>query len=73
MVDNEQGITRRTFLKYVDREILTELEYMLGYAQHPKQGLTMAADWHVGYYKSYYWGRPCVFFRWSAMEYVFVN
>lgn len=72
MVDKERGITRRTFLKHVDRENLRVIERQLGYDSHPRQGLTMAGDHYVAYYRSEFNGRPCVFFRWSAIEYIFV-
>ena len=71
MVEKARDITRRTFLKHVDRENLREIERSLSYDAHPKQGLTMAGDWHVGYSKSTFQGRPCVFFTHSAIEYVF--
>ena len=73
MVDQERDITRSTFLKHVDRTELRDIELQLGYAAHPRQGLTMAGDFHVAYYRSKFKGRPCVFFRWSAIEYVFVE
>lgn len=72
MVDAERNITRRTFLKHVDRRSLERVEAELGYSAHPAQGLTMAGDYHVAYYRSTFRGKPCVFFRWSAIEYVFV-
>lgn len=71
MVDNARDISRRTFLRYVDRAGLFEIEVGLGYATHPSRGLTMAGDWHVSYHKSRYQGRPCVYFRQSMIEHVF--
>lgn len=71
MCDAAREISRRTFLKHVDRSSLAELSLHLGYAAHPRQGLTMAGDYHVRYAKSRYRGRPCVFLTWSAIEYVF--
>lgn len=73
MVDQEADITRATFLKHVDREELQEIEQQLGYSSHPKQGLTMAGDFHVSYHRSTFRGRRCYFFRWSAIEHVFVE
>jgi hypothetical protein len=72
MVDNAITITRRTFLKHVDRDNLKAVEVDLGYVLHPSQGLTMAADWAVSYHRGKYRGQPCVFFKWSCIEYVFV-
>ncbi len=73
MVDQERGITRSTFLKYVDRDNLRDVESQLGYSVHPSQGLTMAGDYHVSYHKSRFRGKPCVYFRWSCIEHVFVE
>lgn len=71
MVDAEREISRRSFLRHVDRENLREVEAGLGYAGHWRQGLTMAGDWAVSYYRSEYRGRPCYFFRWSSIEHIF--
>lgn len=57
----------------MDRENLREIECQLGYALHSRRGLTMARDYHVSYHKSRFRGQPCVYFRWSAIEYVFVE
>ena len=71
MVDRCIDVSRRTFLKHVDREDLAALESALGYADHPSRGLTMAADWHVSYHRSKYRGRLCYYLRHSAIEYIF--
>lgn len=67
MLEGSRNITRRTFLKHVDREQLREVERSLGYDNR----LRMSQDWHVSYGKGKYQGKPCVFFRWSAIEHVF--
>jgi hypothetical protein len=67
MVHTAQQITRRTFLKYVDREEMANIEGQLGYDRH----LSMSNDPRVGYYKSTFFGHAVVFFNWSAMEYLF--
>ena len=74
MTDIARDITRKTFLQYVDRASLTALEQELGYALPTARNgeLTMARDWHVSYHKSVYRGRRCVYFRWSAIEHIFV-
>lgn len=73
MLDKERPITRRTFLRHVDRDNLRRIEADLGYERHPSRGLTMAGDWHVSYGKSFFLGRPCVFFAWSAIEHIFTE
>ena len=72
MQDADTEITRRTFLKHVRREELSQLERSLGYEKYAASGLTMAGDWHVYYAKSTFRGQPCVFFTHSAIEYIFV-
>lgn len=72
MTDNATKITRGTFIKNVAWPDLLSLEEDLGYADHPKRGLTMAGDYHVRYHKSKYLGYPCVYIVQSAIEYIFV-
>jgi hypothetical protein len=73
MIDSGKQIERRTFLKHVDRAELRQIETAMGYMQHPSQGLTMAADWHVDYQRGTLRGRRCYFFVHSAIEYVFTK
>lgn len=70
--DNSREITRQTFLGYVDKLSLKELELSLGYAAHPKQGLTMAGDFHVRYYRGVFRGKPSVWIDWSAINFIFL-
>lgn len=72
MVDESRQITRKTFLKHIKTEEMKNLEIELGYAGHYKQGLTMSRDWHVSYWKSKYRNKPCVYFSWSSIEYIFI-
>ena len=65
--DNNISISRRTFLKHVDKVDLRELETKLGYDRH----LHMASDWHVSYHRSKYKGKWIYFFQHSAIEYIF--
>ena len=71
MIDNAKEITRGTFMKNVDADEMRRLQRELGYVDHHKQGLTMAADWHVTYHRSKLFGNPVYYFRWSAIEYIF--
>lgn len=64
-------ITRRTFLKHVNRNDLRELEKQLGYFAHPSQGLTMARDWHPSYWVSKLGGETVYYFDHSRIEYIF--
>lgn len=71
MIAESREITRRTFLRHAHSGDLRELEAALGYARHPRQGLTMAADWYVSYHRSRWKGRPCVYLVHSRIEYIF--
>lgn len=73
MIADARDVTRRTFLQHVDRDEQRDLEAQLGYVGHPKQGLTMAGDWHVSYHRSEWKGERCYFFRWSHIEHYFVR
>lgn len=73
MIRAGKDISRKTFLKSVDPEEMKELEQRLGYERDPRKGLTMANDYHIGYYKSTVRGCPAVYFVWSAIEHVFTD
>jgi len=72
MVDNATDITRKTFLKHVNKTDITGLEAALGYSKHYKQGLTMGNDWHVSYCRSKLHNKIVYYFCHSAIEYVFI-
>jgi len=69
LIESRLQVSRRTFLRYVDREELKGIESQLGYGAW----LRMAADWHVEYFRSVLHGRRVYGFRHSAIEYVFVS
>ena len=72
MIDAARPITRKTFLKHVDRNDQRDLERMLGYAPHePDSCLTMKRDWAVSYHRSELHEQRVYFFTQSAVEYVF--
>ena len=68
MIDDAMDVTRRTFLKHVDRDELAALEAYLGYTRD----FHMASDWHVSYHRSKLCGFTVYYFRQSAIEYVFI-
>jgi hypothetical protein len=68
MIENSVQITRRTFVKRVNKEDLRLLKDSLGYDKY----FPMSSDWHVTYYKSKINKKTVYFFRHSAIEYVFV-
>ena len=73
MIDSAIEITRRTFLKHVDRDDLRDLGDAFGYSEHHSRGLTMARDWHITYCRGKLHGRRAYYFVHSAIEYVFTN
>ncbi len=73
MIDSSIDITRKTFLKYVDREELSILSQNMGYSDHYRHGLTMAGDYHVSYHKGTIMQKVCYFFTHSAIEYMFLK
>ncbi len=73
LIEERREISRRTFLKHIDREELAEMAEGLSYAKHPAQGLTMAADLHIEYFRSRHHGRRVYGFRHSAIEFVFTT
>ena len=72
MINQEETITRATFCKHVDKKDREKLEKSLGYAVGKEGGLHMKEDWAVSYHKSEFEDKPCVYFTWSAIEYIFV-
>ena len=69
MVDSNLEITRRTFLKHVNRNDLKKLERQLGYDSN----LHMTNDYHVSYHRSKLHGKRVYYFCHSAIEYVFTK
>lgn len=71
MIGRSLPISRRTFRKHVFIPDLLELEREMGYASHPKKGLTAASDPFVTYHRSKLFGRVVYYLRWSRIEYIF--
>jgi hypothetical protein len=73
LINQRREISRRAFLCHVEREELRGIEENLGYTQHPRQGLTMAGDYHIEYFVSRWHDNRVYGFRHSGIEYVFVS
>ena len=71
-IDDAIDISRKTFLKHVDRVEQESIERSLEYAGHWKQGLTAAADWGIRYQRSKLNGTRVYMFVQSGIEYIFV-
>lgn len=73
MIDEAITISRRTFLRHVNRDDLTEIEQGTGYSINRKDGMIMADDYHVRYCRSKWHGSRVYYLVHSAVEYVFVE
>jgi hypothetical protein len=73
MKEHSRPISRRAFLRRVDPQQMADLEQQLGYERRADKGLTMAGDWHVGYFEGTFVGVPAVYFAWSGIEHIFVH
>ena len=71
MVDDAIEIKRSYFMKFISAEQLQELFPF--YCKRKDQGLTLANDYHVAYFSSYYNGKKCYFITHSCIEYVFTK
>ncbi len=73
MISEAKDITRRTFLKNVDRDSRIKVEKSFGvYAPYESDSpLTFASDWHISYHKSKLHGQVVYYFKHSSIEYVF--
>jgi hypothetical protein len=72
MLDSETDISRETFMRHCGASARTVFRE-LGYAAHPSQGLTAVQDYHISYHRSKWGRRRCYYFKWSAIEHVFVE
>lgn len=69
MTDEARDSSLQTLRKHCAG--LEEWERSMGYTTgHQRGGLRLKDDWHVGYFKSRYCGRPCYYIVHSAIEYI---
>lgn len=74
LISSCRPITRKTFLRHVNRQDREALEKSFGYAPHDfASRLTMKRDHHVSYYKSKLHGKTVYLFKHSAIEFVFTR
>jgi hypothetical protein len=73
MIERSLEITRKTFLKHVDSGLLAEMAGNMGYCKYRNQGLTMASDYHITYYRSKLFGSVVYYFKHSGIEFVFCS
>ena len=70
LIESEVEISYKTFRKYA--EGLDEWAKDMNYESRSDRGLTLKNDWCVGYFKGVFDGKPCVFLRHSAIEYIWI-
>lgn len=73
MTEKATKVSRVTFGTNIGRDNYLLISDGLGYSRHHMQGLTLAKDYHVGYYRSQYRGKPCYYMVHSLIEHVFVK
>ena len=68
-----KSVSYRTVLK--NCRGLIEWALSVGYEKSTRIGsrLTLRNDWHVGYYKGTWKGRPCFFVQWSGIEHIWTR
>ena len=71
MADQATPITYDTFMSYVNREDIVNM--FPDYEWGRSKGLRLKNDPIPGYYKSIYMGKPCVYIKWSGIEFIFIN
>lgn len=70
MCDAAVDVTYRTVLKHC--EGLLDWAKGIGYEVYGP-GLKLKDDWHVGFHKSTYNGKPCYYVQWSGIEHIWVK
>jgi hypothetical protein len=71
MKEGSREITYKTFRSHC--EGVDAWARSKGYDRTSRQGLTLKADWAVGFYKGTYDGRPCFYLSWSGIEYIWTK
>lgn len=71
MIEEAVPITYRTMRRHCGGLDTWAINH--GYELHHTRGLTLKSDWHVGYFKSSFKGRPCYYLVWSAIEFIWTQ
>lgn len=70
MTERGRQVSAKTFFRHVDLETISR---QLGYAYgRAEQGVRLARDYHVRFFRSRWRGRACYYLVWSAIEHVFL-
>lgn len=77
MTDRAREITYATVLRHVGRAQLAEVfpnyDWGPGTPDRFKGGPKLSTDWAVSFHRSRWRGVPCVYVRWSAIEFIFTE
>jgi len=68
-------VSYETLRKHLGKALVTveaELGYQTGRGGY-RGALRMKKDWAVSYWRGTYQGKPCLFFRWSHIEHIFLE
>lgn len=74
MMGEATAVTYRTFRACVGAQLdQWALDHL--YVLHPRcgHGVTLKHDWHVGFFRSHWYGSPCYYLVWSGFEHVWVK
>ena len=71
MMDRARPVTVRTFKRHTDwQPVARQLGYAVG--RHAN-GLRIERDYHLGFYRSTWQGKPCYYLDHSRIEHIFVR
>ena len=72
MTDQAKKVSYKTLVRRVGLAQIRE-QWESIYDFDGEGGLAMKDDWHIGYYKSKYRGRPCYYIDHSSIEYIYTK
>lgn len=70
MIEEARQVSYRTARARIGGDALAAVFHDYDWSRKP-QYLTMKKDWHVGYYRSVFRGKPVYYVKHSAIEYIF--
>lgn len=72
-IDGARKIQYKTFLSHVYSDQFASMAKDLGYSLKRSDGLVIQDDYTVSFYASKYKKHRVYFFKWSAIEHIYVN
>ena len=71
MMEHAKETSYAVFRRLMGREDMEGIRRHFNYDRTKRQGLTIANDWHIRYYRGTWKGEPVLIFKHSAIEYIF--